>query len=320
MPVTTSPVIRRTYAEVAARQGGERKWLRRWRKRLAYLWTALCHRDACRSWYEFVDSEPVRPFLALHPALPLKPLKPYLALGLGVRDRARIIRDSLSLLAAHWDSFRDIISGKNPVVATIDLGPDGKVFLSLEYNYQKEGELTLLLRMPDTRIAAISAFAFDRKPDGNHVMRIARIQGVKDHELLRGLEKAMHGLRPKSLMLFASQEVAHALGVREISGVSNANQVYKKKVLIALPGLHKLAFDYDGFWEEADGKLGADGWFRLPPRLEKRDLSDTKRNKRSMYKRRYAMFDDISAQIHRTLKANVITPGESQAAGPDSGS
>ncbi len=316
MPVTISQVIRRTYAEVAARQGGERKWLRRWRKRLAYLWTALCHHDACCSWYEFVDSEPVRPFLALHPALPLKPLKPYLALGLGVRERAHVIQDSLSLLAAHWDSFQDIISGKNSVVATIDLGPDGIVTLSLDYNYQKEGELTLLLRAPDGQIAAISAFAFDRRPDGGHVMRIARIQGVKDHELLRGLEKAMHGLRPKSLMLFASQEVAHALGVKEIFGVSNANQVYKKKVLIALPGLHKLAFDYDAFWEEAEGKLGTDHWFRLPPRLEKRDLSETKRNKRSMYKKRYAMFDDISEQIHRSLNVPASLAGDCEPATP----
>jgi uncharacterized protein VirK/YbjX len=302
---------------VAARQTDERKLLRRWRKRLAFLWTAACHRGVCRSWYDFVDTEPMRPFLAIHPALPLKPLKPYLSLGLNVRDRVRVIQDSLSLLAAHWDSFRDIISGRKSVVATIDLGTDGKVSLCLEYNFQKEGELTLLLRTADGQIAAISAFAFDRKPDGEHVMRIARIQGVKDHELLRGLEKAMHGLRPKSLMLFASQEVAHALGVKEVSGVSNANQVYKKKVLIALPGLHKLAFDYDGFWEEADGKLEADGWFRLPPRLEKRDLSETKRNKRSMYKKRYVMFDDISAQIHRALNAPVEVRAEARPAGTD---
>ena len=121
--------------------------------------------------------------------------------------------------------------------------------------------------------------------------------------MLRGLEKSMHGLRPKSLMLFGSQEVAHALGVKNICGVSNTKQVYKRKVLIPLPGLRKMPFDYDGFWIEADGKLGEDGWFHLPARLEKRDSAEMKPNKRSMYRKRYAMLDDISQQIHQALGA-----------------
>jgi uncharacterized protein VirK/YbjX len=290
-------VIRRTYSEAVANQVGGRRLLRRWRKRLYYVWIALCHRRPCRDWYDFLDSPPVQPFLAVYPALPLKPLKPYLSLSLDIRDRIRVIQDSLLLLSTRWESLRHIITGQNPVIATIDLGPDGAATLCLEYNHQKEGELSLLLRMTDGRVAAMSTFAFDRKPGGDHVMRIGRIQGVKDHELLRSLEKAMHGLRPKSLMLFASQEFSRVFGVKEIFGVSNAYQVYKRKVLIPIPGLRKLSFDYDGFWSEAGGKLEPDGWFRLPPSLEKRTLSEIKPNKRSMYKKRYAMLDNITDQI-----------------------
>ena len=293
----TASVIRRTYSEAVANQFGGRRLLRRWRKRLFYIWIALRHRQPCRDWYDFLDSVPAQPFLAIYPALPLKPLKPYLSLSLDIRERIRVIQDSFLLLFTHWESFRHIIAGPNPVIATIDLGSHGTATLCLEYNRQKEGELSLLLCMTDGRIAAMSSFAFDRKPDGNHVMRIGRIQGVKDHELLRSLEKAMHGLRPKSLMLFASQEFSRAFGVKEIFGVSNAFQVYKKKVLIPIPGLRKLSFDYDSFWSEAGGKLEPDGWFRLPTGLEKRSLSEIKSNKRSMYKKRYAMLDNIADQI-----------------------
>ena len=293
----TASVIRRTYSEVVANQVGGRRLLRRWRKRLYFVWVAMRQRRPCRDWYDFLDSAPLQPFLAIYPELPLKPLKPYLSLSLNIRERIRVIQDSLLLLSTHWKSFQHFIAGQDPVIATIDLGPDGMAFLCLEYNRQKEGELSLLLRMTDGRVAAMSSFAFDRKSDGNHVMRIGRIQGVKDHELMRSLEKAMHGLRPKSLMLFASQEFSRVLGVKEILGVSNANQVYKKKVLIPIPGLRKLSFDYDDFWSEAGGTLEADGWFRLPPRLEKRHLSEIKPNKRSMYKKRYAMLDRISEQI-----------------------
>jgi len=295
----TTSVIRRTYSEAVAHQGGTRIF-RRWRKRLFYVWIALFNRRSCRGWYDLLDSAPLQTFLTVNPALPLKPLKPYLSLSLDIRNRIRVIQDSLLLLSTHWESFRHIITGQNPVIATIDLGHDGTATLCLEYNHQKEGELSLLLRMSDGRVAAMSSFAFERKPNGDHAMRIGRIQGVKDHELLRRLEKAMHGLRPKSLMLFASQEFSRALNVKEIFGVSNAYQVYKRKVLIPIPGLRKLSFDYDSFWSESGGKLEPDGWFRLPPSLEKRTVSEIKPNKRSMYKKRYAMLDNIADQIIST--------------------
>jgi len=302
MFMTACSVVRRTYATVAASQSKDGKPLRRWRKRLHSSWVALLHSKTCGKWYTSLDAAAMRPFLSIYPSLPLKPLKPYLSLDLSVDERARVIQNSLSLLASHWDSFQHILIGQKPVVATIELGAESKATLCLEYNAQKEGELTLLLRAADGRIAAMSAFAFDNTPDGDSVMRIARIQGVKDHELLRGLEKTMHGLRPKSLMLFASQEVAHALNATAIYGVSNTNQVFNKKVLIPLAGLHKkMPFDYDAFWIEAGGRLGPDGWFCLPLRLEKRDAAEMKPNKRSMYRKRYAMLDEVSEQMHRAL-------------------
>ena len=69
-----------------------------------------------------------------------------------------------------------------------------------------------------------------------------------------------------------------------------------------------MPFDYDGFWTEADGKLETDGWFHLPARLQKRDATEMKPNKRSMYRKRYAMLDAVSAQIHRALGADGAEP------------
>jgi len=299
--MSVSSAVRRIGAAVSVRYGTDPRWFFRWRKRFYYAWMAMRHSDLCRAWFDFLDSAEIRPFVAANPALPLKPFKPYLSLRLDVGRRMQVIRDTLLFLVGHKGALQHIVGEHKPAVAAIDLGADTTISLCLMINCQKEGELTLLLRLADRRTAAISAFAFEHNPDESHVMRIARIQGVKDPELQRRLEKSMHGLRPKSLMLFASREVAHAFGVREISGVSNASQVYNKKVLIPVPGLHRLSFDYDAFWTEADGVPAADGWFRLPPRLSKRDPAAMKPNKRSMYKKRYAMLDDISGQIHRAL-------------------
>ena len=293
--------VTRICAAVNVRYGNGFCWHMRCRKHVYYAWMAYRHAELCLSWFDFLDSEEIQPFRAVDASLPLKPFKPYLALGLDIGGRMRVIRDSLLFLLSHRDALQNVIHGKEAVLATIDLGAESVLSLFFKINCQKEGELTLLLRFADGRTAAISAFAFERKSDGSHVMRIGRIQGVKDPEMQRQLEKAMHGLRPKALMLAVSQEVAHALDVNEVYGVANDSQVYRRKVLIAVPGFHGLSFDYDALWLESGGVLGSDGWFRLPSRLEKRQPSEMKPNKRSMYKKRYALLDGISAQIHRAL-------------------
>lgn len=290
-------VVRRVYNDVSVNQAHDARPFRRWRKRINYISTALLNIKVCRSWYHFLDTAPIQPILSRYPGLPLKPLKPYLSLALEIEQRVRVLQDSLLLFATHWEYFQQIINNENPIIAKLDLGQDGVAKICLELNSQKEGELSLVLRAANDQIAAMCSFAFERTSTGDYAMRIGRIQGVKDHDLLKRLEKIMHGLRPKSLMFFLAQELARALGVTKLFGVSNANQVYINKVLIPIPGLRRLSFNYDAFWLEVGGVSEPNGWFRLPLAMEKRNLSETKPAKRSMYKKRYAMLDDISKQV-----------------------
>lgn len=290
--------VRLTYRFAAIEHGRHRhrSGIRRFRKRIVYAWTALLHQRACRDWYQFALSPQAAPFVTAYPGLLLKPLKPYLAAGLKIDQRVKVIQDSLQLMLAHWQVFQGIIECTDPVIAQIAIASGETISLSLEYNLQKEGELILLLRMPDGKIAAIAAFAFERDSNGDYAMRIGRNQGVKDHELIKSLEKEMYGLRPKNLMLFVCQELARTLGVQTLYGVSNRQQVYKHKVLITIPGARRLAFDYDSFWREVGGVEAGD-WFRLPIQLEKRDLAEIKSKKRSMYKKRYTMLDELALKI-----------------------
>ena len=294
-------VVRRVYNDVTVNQAHDSRAFRRWRKRISYICMALLNINVCRSWYHFLETAPIKPILSRYSELPLKPLKPYLSLALDIEQRVRILQDSLLLFATRWEYFQQIINKENSIIAKLDLGQDGVAKICLELNYQKEGELSLVLRAANDQIAAMCSFAFERITTGDYVMRIGRIQGIKDHDLLRRLEKLMHGLRPKSLMFFLAQELARALGVTKLFGVSNANQVYINKVLIPIPGLRKLSFDYDAFWFEVGGVSNQDGWFRLPLTLGKRDIAQTKPAKRSMYKKRYAMLDDISKQVRLTV-------------------
>ena len=290
-------------AAVTVRYGRDISVARRWRKRIFFWWIAARHAGLCRGWFDFVASEPVRKLVALNGGLPLKPFTPYLCRGLDVARRMRVIQDSLRFITERWDVMQVFMCSNRSPIAKFALDAETTVTLCMELNYQKEGEVSLLLCLADGTPAAVAAFALERKPDGSHRMRIARVQGTQDAEVQRRLEKLMHGLRPKSLMIFACQEVAHALGVQDVFGVSNELQVYRQKVLVAVPGLHALSFDYDALWAESGGVREAGGWFVLPARLVRRQPAEMKPNKRSMYKKRYAMMDDIVRQIHIALKS-----------------
>ena len=272
-------------------------------KYIHYIGISFRHPNLCHDWFDFLDSAAIRPFVAANPVLPLKPFRPYLSRSLNVWERMRVIRDSLSFLVEQKNFIPNV--GHAFVIATVNLGNDPSVSFRLKFNRQKEGEATLYLSLADDKIVMYCHFSFERKSDGPRVMRIGCIQGKKMPEMQKQLEKNMHGLRTRSLLLFACQEVAHALGVKEIFGVSNKNQVYrtfaKKMWVISDPSCRRFSFDYDAFWTEADGVLDAEGWFRLPPRLVKRAKSEMKPNKRSMYMRRYAMLDKLSLQIHHAL-------------------
>jgi hypothetical protein len=119
--------------------------------------------------------------------------------------------------------------------------------------------------------------------------------------LVNALGKAMHGLRPKALVLFAAQEAGHALGVREMFGAGNLIQVHRRKHLVHIPLAHDLTFDYDAFWEEMGGLPAFDGWFYLPRRSRRRTRDEIKPNKRGQYQKRYALEEAIAGQIRAAM-------------------
>ena len=65
----------------------------------------------------------------------------------------------------------------------------------------------------------------------------------------------------------------------------------------------KLLFNYDEFWQENEGKLTENYW-QIPTALERRPLEDIQSKKRSMYRKRYEMFDKMTADIQFLFTEN----------------
>jgi uncharacterized protein VirK/YbjX len=111
----------------------------------------------------------------------------------------------------------------------------------------------------------------------------------------------MHGVRAKAMAIFALQELVSALGISRLLGAGNTIQMSRGKHMISVPW-NKISFNYDGMWAEADGKPAEEGWFELPLREVRRTREEIKANKRPLYARRYALFDQLQAAVEAGIR------------------
>jgi uncharacterized protein VirK/YbjX len=290
--------------------------LRRMKQNLRWAAIAAARPLEALGWFSRLQSPDLKPFTDANPLLPLKPMRAYLSASWGLVRRTKVMRETYSFVLWRGGAVREALlqeEGEGVALATFSLGELGVAELCLGFDnrFRKEGEFALTLRCPEQggRVSSLS-FALEWRQNGL-VMYAGCVQGRSEGEdgFMKALQKAMFGLRPKALVVFAAQEVARALGIREFLGAGNTIQVHRRKHLIHLAWVHELTFDYDAFWTELGGHPASDGWFYLPRKAKRRSRDEIKPNKRTMYARRYALMDDLAAQIH-TAMARAVTPDE----------
>lgn len=257
-----------------------------------------------RRWFQVMDDPAFQPFVATNPLLPLKQLRVYLSTRWSRTRRLKVIQDTYQAVANRGGAMARVLSGHGPLLLARfpeDEG-GGSLWLERDNRFRKEGELAVSLHALEGGRVMSFSFALERTALGELNLLVGCVQGRDDSGVtIRAITKAMHGLRPRSLMVEAAQALAQALGACELLGAGNAIQVHRKKHAIHLPRFHGLGFDYDAYWEEAGGQRAFDGWFRLPLAPARRSREEMKPNKRSMYAKRYQMLDRLHGAITASL-------------------
>jgi uncharacterized protein VirK/YbjX len=162
----------------------------------------------------------------------------------------------------------------------------------------REGHLTLSLFKDEFRAFTLS-FSLFGHPDPE--LFVGGLQGRQTDDILsiyRDITKDFAGVRPRDFMLEMLRFFAVNIGAKRIDAVADDHKITRHAYFRgkAAPGLF-----YDDVWLERGGVRVADSHFQLPLEPQRRDLSAIAAKKRSMYRRRYEMLDEIMAAIPREL-------------------
>ena len=271
---------------------------------------AVWYRRETTSWLNLLNSHPL--FAQMLPSCPRlvnKIYRNYLSARLGCNER-------LDALQTHYQTV--IARGLAPLVARAASAAvemcrlqtkdgDYRVDLRAGSVLCREGELIFQLMHENTLVYSV-ACSFVR--DGfQMVLGVGCLQGQNGagaQDSVREATRALHGMRPKNLLMRVVRQFAHDHGCTQLLLVGNGNRVVTTSMRKG-----KVHADYDGLWTELGAVRRADGDFSLPcESLPELDLSEIASKKRSEAKKRHEMLrvaiDDINAQISRSKLA--LTP------------
>ena len=294
-----------------------------WRDRLSqfkYCVRGLAYAGQTHELFCALGSPKLALVAQTHPRILSKLQRPYLHRKLGPRQRLEALQHHYGFVDRHFTEtmLAEILSLRGFLITAFALDSVGRFGLRLVYRdeFEKEGELSLVFTDEVSSAMLFSlTFCVVAGESGAAEIFIGGLQGCKvvnERERVVTVTRAMHGLRPKALLLFALQQLAEIWAITEIRAVSNVNHIYRH-----YRKRRSFAASYDEFWSECGGKPFSDCNFVLPASPNLRPIAEIKPGKRAMYRRRYAMLEELAADIQGCLLPEDDTqPGFSNSSAP----
>ncbi|MBR4625362.1 MAG: DUF535 family protein, partial [Alphaproteobacteria bacterium] len=133
----------------------------------------------------------------------------------------------------------------------------------------------------------------------NKQLLIASIQGSSlDNapEEIKLATKQLHGIRPAFLLVHIFKMLCE-IKQFQLLGIPKKHQAKYR-----FNDFSRLLFDYDAFWADNGGELKQNYWY-IPNIIERKSMDDIPSKKRSMYKKRYEMLDNIKQSLTQLFQA-----------------
>lgn len=246
-------------------------------------------------WINFLNSNPLlRQLTWISPRLVTKIYHPYF-------NKKMNRRAKLSMLAAHYQFMLQLGFGalllraaRSPVPLGEIRGKYGDYFslqLSAVAPMEREGDLLLQIVFDERALYSI-AFHF-LKSGPAMAVGIGCIQGPAGGDGLarvRHATHALHGLRPKNLLVRLIQQLGFELGCRDMFLVGNQNRAADYAIR-----KRQVHADYDALWQEMGAARLPTGNFHMAcAALPPLDIQSIPSKKRSEAKKRHQTLLEIS--------------------------
>ncbi|MCM2564888.1 VirK/YbjX family protein [Janthinobacterium kumbetense] len=260
-------------------------------------------------WQAFLGSMPGLSSLAqLHPCLRFKIYRPYASRQLGCTDRLALLEGHYRFL---WQAgARALVerAARQPLVLAAFEGKDGALYrlqLTAIHDSYREGELCLRLTR-DGQPLYLASFLFLPRADGVS-LQLGALQGLRCEAgklAVKEATRALHGCRPKNLMVTALRDFGDFFACNNLFLISNDNRI----ALNARRRRH-IAADYDLAWQELHALRMRDGNYHLPcAPYRAPDLADVPSKKRADARRRGELLQCMSADMRAQLACLLEAP------------
>lgn len=258
----------------------------------------IANRHGLRAWYGG-ELPALQEVLASRPSLVCAVGRPYMNTRWDASRRLQGIEQHYRQVSGHARALRLVpdvarrlaeVTGREKTVAIVLDSPAWFVH---------EGEVSLNLFMDGERIYTL-AFSLGSEGDAliAYVGALQGLGGDKALTIYRELTHALHGLRPRDLLLAAFRMLCKEVGVRRIFAVNDLCRVSRSSYFREKPD-HR---SYDAVWEELHGSVRDDGFFELPLEVARRTQTSIPSRKRSEYRHRYEMLDGLEGTLTSQLR------------------
>ena len=242
----------------------------------------------------------------IEPAIFYKPFRPYFCKGLPIRKRIDQIYFHYETLGKLYGNYiRHLYSSSGIPVLTLqrrsEEEPEYHVILHASTTFRREAELAFsVVDSIDMRMYS-AAFSFIKDGDGMS-LAITSIQGsdpsAKDPQgALKIITRQAFGLIPMHLVTDLVFMFAKACGARRVIAVKSSHHVFQDIHYRKLS--RKVYCDYDSIWAAFGAKdTDIEGFSEISEEPRK-DIASIPSKKRSLYRKRYALLDELSASVQK---------------------
>lgn len=262
-------------------------------KRFRYHLRSLLHYSLIKTFEQKVNQEPHLQKLLLERASYSYPLvHRFLDKRFNSQKRLAMIYENLTFLP-HVMAEKGLPPLWEKPICFGEVIEGFEIYLNINEHQAMEGYWALELRYkPTNQLVYLLTFGKLEK-----ALLIAVIQGPNfegSKEVVKTLTKRCYGLRPAYLMVETMKALTLTLGYKTLLGIP---QKYQNKSRLIQS--KRYVVDYDTIFQESAGKIGE--YWTLPLTFETKSLEEIPSKKRSMYRKRYAMLDNLLASMKNIL-------------------